>query len=567
MSLDTFIGIDLGTTFSVAAYVDDTGHVVCAPNEHGQTLTPSVVMVEDDGRFVVGSEALAALTTRPERVAEAFKRRMGDDGASTKLDGREYSPAFLSSKLLIQLVEDARRSIGPIAGAVITVPAHFGDRQRTATMEAARLANIDVVAIINEPTAAALSNAFDTYITAGGDPSDLERATIASTAPGINVICDLGGGTFDVTVIRINGSDFDVLATGGSLTLGGRDWDERIVDAMERHLIDQGATDPHHDPKARARMRVEAQTAKHVLSVKRVVAVTPPYERVEDMTLSRERFEQLSESLLTRIRTTIEDVMEDAGIEWSGVDDLLLVGGATRMPMVRRLVSQISGQAPNTRLQPDLIVAQGAAVYAAILRVQETHGTPDLEAIPSVTDATTYSLAELANQTTPRHTFDAGFAAAAQTVHLKDVNAHSLGVMVRSRRRDQKINSILIPRNSPLPASCTKVFVTHTDDQTRVRVPIIEGEVRDLDACEQVGICTIEGLPVNLPKGSPVEVTISYSVNGTITVKAEELVSHTVAETVLDRTCAGPDRTASSPLPNNERLDELAEAVAQFSTS
>ncbi len=569
MSLELFIGIDLGTTFSVVAYVDKTGHVVCLPNRDGEALTPSTVMLDDDGEFVVGRRAQAALTSQPERVAEAFKRQMGIEGASRRLGDRDCSPAFLSSCVLRQLVEDARRTIGPIGGAVITVPAHFGDRERTATMEAARLARLDVVAMINEPTAAALSNAFDAYVAAGGDPGDLERATIASTAPGVSVICDLGGGTFDVTVIRINGSEFDVLATGGSLSLGGRDWDERITDAMERHLFDQGGPDPHQDLTARARMRAEAQTGKHVLSVKNEVAIPAPYDRVADMPLTREQFERLSEPLLERVRTTIEDVLQDAGVQWSGVEDLLLIGGATRMPMVRRLAGDLSGLTPNTRLQPDLIVAQGAAVYAAIMQVQD------------VTDATTYSLAELAKQTTPHHAFDDAFAAAAGAVNLNDVNAHSLGVMVRSPRYDRKVNNILIPRNTPLPASGTRVFVTHSDNQARVRIPVLEGEVRDLDACTEVGVCTINGLPENLPKGSPVEVTISYDANGTVRVKAEELTTHTATETVLNRVASDPRvgrpsdprvrrnvaTRASTQTQDNGKIDELAEAVAQLAIS
>lgn len=559
MAVESYIGIDLGTTFSVVAYVDPSGHVVCLPNRDGEMLTPSLVMLDDDDRLVVGRPAQAALKSRPQRVAEAFKRQMGKERSSCRLGERDCTPTYLSSLVLRQLVEDAQRTVGPIGAAVITVPAYFGDRERTATMEAARLAGVDVVAMINEPTAAALANAFAEYVAAGGDPGDLERASIASMAPGISVVCDLGGGTFDVTVIRIDGSEFNVLATGGSLNLGGRDWDERIVDAMERHLFEQGGPDPHHDPTARTRMRLEAQTGKHVLSVKGEVAVPAPYDRVADMMFTRERFESLSDSLLEKVRRTIEDVMKDAALDWAGVDDLLLIGGGTRMPMIRRLAGQISGLTPNTRLQPDMIVAEGAAVYAAILQVQGETDVPDLAAIDDVTDATTYSLASLAQQATPGHCFDDAFAAAAGSVSLNDVNAHSLGVIVRSPRYDRKVNSILIPRNTPLPASRSRIFVTRSDKQSRVCIPIVEGEVRDVGTCTEVGACVINHLPPNLPRGAPVEVTISYDTNGTVRVKAEELTTHTVTETVLER--------APAKRENNDKIAELAHAVAQFSTN
>ena len=560
MSPKPIVGIDLGTTFSVVAHVGPAGHVTCLPNGDQETLTPSVVMLDDEDRFVVGGRARGAVTTCPDRVAEAFKRRMGDEGGGRRLGDRDCSPEFLSSLVLRQLAGDAQRTLGEIAGAVVTVPAYFGDRQRAATLEAAKLAGLDVAALINEPTAAALAHAFDSYVAAGGDPSDLERASIASTAPGVSVICDLGGGTFDVTVVRINGSEFEVLATGGALNLGGRDWDERIVDAMQRHLFDHSGPDPHGDSRAQARMHVEAQTAKHVLSVKNEVSVRPPYERVERMNLTREAFEGLSETLVDRFRETVDRIMGDAAVTWSGVDDLLLVGGATRMPMIRRAAAEMSGLTPNTRLQPDLIVAQGAAVYAAILRVQGDIAGPDLSGIENVTDATPYSLATLAEQSPHVHGFDDAFAAAAGAVKVVDVNARSLGVMVRSRRHGQKVNNILIPRNSPLPASCRRTFLTNKESQTRVRIPVLEGEVRDARGCTEVGLCTIDRLPANLPQGSPVEVTISYDTNGTVRVQAEELSTHTAAQTVLERRTLG---RGGRDAKTTDTLEALADAVAQ----
>ncbi|RJP34281.1 MAG: Hsp70 family protein [Phycisphaerales bacterium] len=589
MSCKRYIGIDLGTTYSVVARVDRGGHIGCVPNREGESLTPSVVAVDEEGRLVAGKEAVDVLQTDPGRAAEAFKRHMGEADYVVRLGGREYTPVALSACLLKRLVEDAQHAVGDVDGAVITVPAHFGDRQRSATLDAAARAGINVVAIINEPTAAALANAFEQYVSAGGDPSDLEKATIASTAPGISVVCDLGGGTFDLTVIRINGSDFDVLATGGSLQLGGRDWDDRIVDEMERHLLSTGGPDPHHDPAARARMRMAAQAAKHVLTVKPQAAVQPPYPGSPPCTLTRERFEHLSEGLLWRLRECTAAVMSDAVLAWSDVHDLMLVGGATRMPMVRRLVQQISGLVPNTRLQPDLTVAQGAAVFAAIHSVHEAmapagrrtaaagraasapaagddNGEAEMDAlVDDVIDSAGHSLEALARGS-GQGGFDEAFAAAAGSVRLRDVNSHSLGVMVRSPRYDKKVNTILIPRNTPLPAECRRVFATRVDNQSRIRIPVLEGEVRELDACTQIGTCTIEALPSNLPKGSPVSVTLRYDANGTVRVRAEEMSTQTAAEAVIDRSATVIDQRATEGGNGkpHDRVDELAAALAQL---
>ncbi len=595
MSHKRYIGIDLGTTYSVVARVDSGGHVVCVPNRHGDALTPSVVALTDEGRLVAGKQAVEILQVDPERAAEAFKRHMGEPGHVTRLGTRELTPVDLSACILKQLIEDARHAVGEVEGAVITVPAHFGDPQRSATLDAAAAAGIHVVAIVNEPTAAALANAFEQYVTAGGDPSDLEKATIASTAPGNTVVCDLGGGTFDVTIIRINGSEFDVLATGGSLYLGGREWDDRIVDEMERHLLSTGGPDPHHDPAARARMRLSAQSAKHVLTVKPEVTIQPPYLGTSPFLLTREHFEQLSEALLWRLRECVSQVLSDAMLEWSDVHDLMLVGGATRMPMVRRLLQQISGHTPNTRLQPDLTVAQGAAVFAAIHSVHEampaadaaTHAPTagaadshdDMDAIvDEVIDGAGHSLEALARGLAPTG-FDDGFAAAAGSVRLRDVNSHSLGVMVRSPRYDKKVNTILIPRNTPLPAECRRVFCTHVSNQSRIRIPVLEGEVRDLNACTQIGMCTIEALPPNLPKGSPVSVTLRYDTNGTLRVRAEELSTRATAEAIFDRrqrgrqngkangNANGHSNGKANVKPNSGRVGELAAALAQLGSA
>lgn len=541
----TVIGIDLGTTFSSVAYVDADGHVICLPNRDGQTLTPSAVYLDDDGRFHVGAAARDECLRRPEQVALAFKRRIGHPEEPWTVAGRSIDATTLSSLVLRRLREDAEHAIGAVSGAVITVPAYFGDRERTATLDAARLAGLKVLDILNEPTAAALAYAFDAYVQAGGDAGDLRTAAIAATAPAVCVVCDLGGGTFDVTVLKISGPRFDVLATGGALTLGGRDWDERIVDAIERHTLTQGGPDSRYDPRARARMHRDAEQAKHVLSVKGEVDVPAPYEGVPPMRLTRDAFENLTSPLSNRVLQIISGVLDDAQLTWNEIEDVLLVGGSTRMPHIRRHIAQLSGKTPNTRLQPDLAVAQGAAVYAAILRVQG-------DAPPSSTPAADTRDADAAPVNAPA--FTPAFEAAAADIRLSQVNSRSLGVIVRSPRYDKLVNAIVIPRNTRLPACNTRRFVTHGPNQRRIRIPIVEGETRDIRESVEIGVCVIDGLPDGLPAGAEVDVTFTYDASGRVSVRAEEKTTRRAAETFLDR-------AASHPV---SELDELAEAVAQL---
>jgi len=547
------IGIDLGTTRSVAAYVGADGHVTSLPNRDGEVLTPSCVYIEPDGTARVGRRALQAGTGTPDRLAEAFKRHMGRDNWSWSVDGLTFSAPALSAFVLRRLVEDAERVVGPIGGAVVTVPAYFGDAQRSATLDAAVLADLNVVTLINEPTAAALAGAFESYITAGGDGADLTTAAIAATAPGVSVLCDLGGGTFDVTVIRIDGSRFDVLATGGD-RVGGRDFDEYIVEAMYRHIFDSNSLDPYHDPTALARMRITAEQAKHTLTVKDSVQVPMPYPNVPAMTLTRERFEKDSRPLIDRTRRVIGKVMSDAGLAWSGVDALLLAGGASRMPMFRRMAAAVSGLQADVRLQPDLIVAHGAAVYAAIGEVQGEGGVPAAQGGSSVVADLRPPESHDAPAAAGQAAFDPGFAAAAASVRVTDVNSRSLGVVVYSPEEAGEVNAVVIPRNSRLPALKSRVFGTHEENQQRVVLPIVEGEERSPSACTEVGRCIIDPLPPNLPKGAPVEVTFSYDVSGRVCVRAEEPGSRTAAQTVLDRRVDRP----------RDRIDELAEIVARY---
>lgn len=577
MTAKKYIGIDLGTTFSVAAFVDRTGHVICLTNEEGESLTASAVWLTDEGKILVGRAARNQAAIQPDRVALSFKRKMGVEGASFKLGPQVFSPEALSAEVLKSLRTSAERAIGPIAGAVITVPAYFGDRERHATLQAAALADLAVVDLINEPTAAALGYAFDAYTSGGGNPADFEKAAIASTAPAINVVCDLGGGTFDVTVIRVNGNKFDALATGGALNLGGQDWDEVIVDLIEKHALRCGSPDPHYDPAARARMRFEAERVKHELSVRTQVEAAAPYEPAEMLTVTREEFENGAAGLMGRCSACIERVMADAKLDWHAVEEVLLVGGATRMPMIRRRIAEISGRTPSTRLQPDLAQAQGAAVYAAILQFQGK-GEPR-SVVVAKTKGRKKSAKVSSAQGNAKETDgliqdgehwieDPAFRAAAEDVRISNVNARGLGVMVRSPRYDKLVNRVIIPRNTSLPAERSQEFVTRFRGQERIRVPVIEGDVRNVNECVQIGECLIEGLPTELPAGSRVNVTFRLLNAGLVKVEVQELsTGHTGQTTLSLAATATPSLGAEDTLDEDllaAPLRELAQVVAQM---
>ncbi len=549
-----FVGIDLGTTFSAIAYVDGHGTPITAKNRDGKLVTPSVVMIGADRSVVVGERAREAAITRPDLVAKNFKRDMGDKFFHQRIGGREFSPEALSAIVVRRLADDFTAEVGPIAGAVITVPAHFGDGRRRSTEDAGRIAGLNIVGMINEPTAAALANAFRQYLQAGGSTIRFEIAAIAATAPSTTLVFDLGGGTFDITIIRINGDQFNVLATGGEVRLGGVDFDQRLGDAVADDFVDHHGVDPRDDGEAQARLLAASELAKIELStVDQATLEINHMGRFLSVAVTRDRFEGLTSDLLTRIQMSIEMLLEDALLTWDRIDDVLLVGGSSCMPMIHRMLERISGKRPNMATAPDQIVAHGAAIHAAIMQMTDSPVTADDGGARSlVQDALTEPGA--ADGEDALSIFDPPVVEAAGKVKLSDVNSHSLGVIVRSSREQRIANSIVIPANTPLPTSRTKVFGTEAANQRVVRVLVVEGETRDPRGCTQIGECVIRDLPKGLPQGSPVEVTFRYDRNGRIHVQARETTTQIGAEACVQRD-SGFDQIT---------LDELADAVSQL---
>jgi len=539
------VGIDLGTTFSTVAYVDPQGHPVTIENGDGEPTTPSVVQIRPDRSILVGREAVEAAWQYPDRTAFNFKRDMGDRFYRHPIGGKEFAPEALSALVLKRLALDARAQIGPVEEAVITVPAYFGDNRRKATEDAGRIAGLRVVDILNEPTAAALANAFRQYLEQGGDTIHFEIAAVAATAPTTTLVFDLGGGTFDVTVIRIDGHRFDVLATGGEVRLGGVDFDERLLGYFSDEFARRNGVDPRDDPGTALRIRHACELAKRNLSQRdQAVVIAEHLGRKLHLPVTRKQFEQLTADLLTRTQLSTEMLLEDAVLTWERVDEILLVGGSSRMPMVSQMLERISGKRPNMSLAPDQIVAHGAAIHAAIQQMRAPVAVVHADGARTIASPEPWMQLALDSSEPGRvaredddigKLFDETVIQAGRKVALHNVNAHSLGAVVRASRENRIVNSRVIPRNTPLPTTRTKVFGTEAPNQSTVRVRIVEGESRDPAACTQIGECVVYELPPGLPQGAPVEVTFRYDASGRIRVRAVELTHQTSAEVEIER--------------------------------
>ncbi len=549
-----YVGIDLGTTFSGIAYVDRAGRPVSVPNRDGSFVTPSVVMIGSNREIKVGEVARRAAIEHPDLVAVNFKRDMGDKFYHQPVGGKEFSPEALSALVLRRLREDFESQIGPVRGAVITVPAYFGDLRRKATQDAGRIAALDVVDIINEPTAAALANAFRQYLEAGGSSIRFEIAAIAATAPSTTLVFDLGGGTFDATIIRINGEHFNVLATGGEVRLGGVDFDRRLAMRLADDFEKHHGHDARKDENAKALLFATAEQVKIALSAEPQTTARLRADG-QDMAvpMTRDRFEHMTADLLTRLQMTVEMLLEDALLTWDRIDDVLLVGGASRMPMVCRMLERISGRKPNMATAPEQIVAHGAAIHAAITQMATSAATVTTDG------ARTFGSSELAESETGSGEnildfFDPPVVEAAQKIQMADVNSHSLGVIVRSSKENRIVNSVVIPGNTPIPTARTKVFGTEAANQRIIRVPVVEGSSRDPRGCTQIGECVIRDLPKGLPQGSPVEVVFKYDRSGRIHVQATETTTQFTGEASIQRDSGFDQKT----------IEELTRAVREL---
>jgi len=487
------VGIDLGTTMSVVAHLDRAGVTQTLSNSDGEPLTPSALYLEGNPA-VVGKAAKDASSHYPDKVATIIKRDIGSPFYSRMIDGRQFRPETLSAIILRKLKLDAERRIGPVSKAVITVPAFFDDTRRRATEIAGRIAGLEVLGIINEPTAAALAYALE-----GDLNKDLARG--APVLPGgelTALVYDLGGGTFDVTVVRLRNREFETIATDGEVKLGGKDWDDRIGEFIGGEFAKKHGVNPVQDAQRAPALAKLAENVKLMLTKLPSAPVEFSYQDSSlNVHLTRKEFEEMTRHLVTRTRLVTNLVVsEQAGLQWSDIDRVLLVGGSTRMPMVKEMLARTTQQTPDDTIDPDQVVARGAAIYAAIESAKN--------------DSSGLQMDEEVNEKL-------------RSIQVDDVNAHSLGIEILHPRDKRLVNVVLIPKNSRLPMAESKVFRTNRAGATNVRVRVLEGEAEEAADNVVIGECVVENLPAGLPSKSPVQVRLNYDTSGRVHVMALDM--------------------------------------------
>ncbi|WP_337174748.1 Hsp70 family protein [Paludisphaera sp.] len=473
-----FVGIDLGTTNSAVARRNAYGRPEVVPNREGANITPSVIYFGTDPP-AIGEEAKEWARLGDAEIASFFKPHMGNPLYQLEFHGKTYSAADLSALVLKRLKEDAEAAMGEVVDrAVITVPAYFGDAQRKATIAAGEAAGLRVMRIINEPTAAALAYGLNRS-------ADVEETVL---------VYDLGGGTFDVTVARISPGDVAVLSTAGDHDLGGKNWDDRIATYLAEKFAEETGHDPLDDPVALNEVLVRGEQAKWTLSERSSARVTLQLgTHRKTFEISRGEFEAMTAPLMDRTRRLTEEALAEAGLDWRRLDGVLLVGGSTRMPMVRSYVADMAGKPPRAGVNVDEVVALGAAVQAAT------------EAGEEIGDA--------------RPTFTLGSAPPPRRV--VDVMSHSLGVVAVSADGKSYVNDVVIRRNVPIPADQVRSYMhaTHGGANTRLEVYLTQGESAAPLDCAILGKYAFEGIAATDAEVA-VDVGLSYDADGVVQVRA-----------------------------------------------
>ncbi len=500
------IGIDLGTTYSAVAYVDEHGEARIIPNGQSERITPSVVLFQEaENQVVVGQNAKDEIDNQPERVVDFVKREMGkrkeavraeeNDGTPKPFHfwGRTLSPEEISGFVLKSLKQDAERELGvPITDAVVTVPAYFNDSERQATKDAGTIAGLNVRHILNEPTAAALA-----------------YGVMKAEQPQKVFVFDLGGGTFDVTVldIQLSGKNKEIkmIQTNGDHRLGGKDWDDRIIKYVAKQFQMEHGKDPLEDRDAKADLRVRAEKAKRALSANpSTTIICNAHGEKSKIVLTREKFEELTASLMERCNALCELVLKECGMQWRDIDNILLAGGSTRMPMVQEMLQRKSGKTLRTDLvNPDECVALGAAIQASILAIAEGDG-----------EASRETIAKLGG------------------VKARDVTSHRLGMV--SLRNGKEVVAEIIPKGTPVPCAFSKTFYTLEDGQRNVLMQIKEGESEEPEHTTTIQEAL---LPIvnPMPAGAPIAVTYQFSADGMLLVIGKDVTNDKEIRVQIER--------------------------------
>ncbi len=485
--MSKILGIDLGTTNSAMAVMEGSEPEILV-NAEGDRTTPSVEGFRKDGERVVGKAAKNQAVTNPENTVSSVKRFIGrsydetpeerktvsyklqkgkDGRAVVDIDGKDYTPEEISAMVLQKLKNDAEKQLGsPVTQAVITVPAYFNDAQRQATKDAGKIAGLEVLRIINEPTAAALAY--------GLDKTNKDEKFL---------VFDLGGGTFDVSILELGDGVFEVASTAGDNHLGGDDWDQRIIDWMADKFQAENGIDLRQDKMALQRLKEAAEKAKMELSSTTQANINLPFITADasgpkhlDYTLTRAEFERITKDLLDRVKKPVEQALKDAGLKTGDIDEVILVGGSTRMPAVQDLVKKLTGKEPNMSVNPDEVVAMGAAVQGGVL-------AGDVEGIL-----------------------------------LLDVTPLSLGVETMGG-----VMTKMIDRNTTIPTRKTEIYSTASDNQTSVEVHVLQGERQMASDNKTLGKFQLTGIPAARRGVPQIEVTFDIDANGIVNVSAKDL--------------------------------------------
>jgi len=561
---DTVLGIDLGTTYCAMAVVDRFGKPTVVVNSEGQTTTPSVIHFYDRDACVVGEEAVKMVVADPTNVVRFIKRSMGEPDFNLEFFGRSYTPQELSAIVLKKLKEDAEEALGTtINDAVITVPAYFNSAQRGATAEAGAIAGLNVLSIINEPTTAAISYGIERL---GGNRRVL--------------VFDLGGGTFDVTLMEIKGISFRTIASDGNAELGGKDWDDRLLNHVAEQFAERFGQDPRDDPRPYQDLYERCLAAKISLSSK-PKAVFPVNFKGHRMIaqVTRDEFNEMCADLVDQCADTCELVLEKARMSWQHLDEVLLVGGSTRMPMIREMLNRLSGQKVDpTKVNPDECVALGAAL-AGVLRHRPNHpalllhrqnlakrARANRSGVPAPMPSTPPSRPSQSPPPAPAQpdplkapspSFDAPSEPRIQMpraptppprssgesdsgtgylglppVQITDATSHPLGIIVLNRHHQERVYT-LIPEATAVPCEKSGRFAYAFDNMTAIRVEVTEGVGTTRDAVKVIGEVVLEDLPPR-PRGTPIQVVYRYNINQMLEIDIVDVTTGSIRRARMD---------------------------------
>ena len=517
----SIVGIDLGTTFSALAILNAIGKPEIIPNADGERLTPSAIFFDEENSDIVrvGIEAINSRHLNAERSVRWIKRHMGDASYRKNVDSKDWDPVELSSLILKKLKQDCSVDNNEIHDAVISVPAHFDEVRRKATMDAGIMAGLNVIGIVNEPVAAALYYATTREVS------------------GKVLVYDLGGGTFDVTILDVKGHQVDIVCSQGDHALGGIDFDRKVLELLEQSYRDKFGAELIGSDEDRAKYEDEAEDIKRTLS-RRNVAKIMLYGPAGNMRveITREMLEQAISDLMNRADILVEVALEEAGGGTSEIEEGLLVGGSTRIPLVRRHLEKMFGFAPETAVNVDECVGLGAALHAGLTMLRERP-----EVVPP------------------------GISNGLSDINLTDVCNHSYGTVCapldKETGRRVIANRIILNKNTPLPCEASQTFYTLTEGQSELEVTVTQGEDADVEYVKKIATHKFE-LPSDRPAGCPIKVTYGYDVNQRMHCKFEDVQSSKVLEVDLSLDSDG-SMSQSETTENQQRLSAVGRSKVE----